>query len=57
MAPAHHPAGEQHGELDITGSQREGEQPRDGEQDLESEIDVLSVSSRRSRPEKSIGMR
>jgi hypothetical protein len=36
----HHPEGEQHGELDVTGSQREGEQPRDGEQDLEGEIDV-----------------
>ncbi len=36
----HDPEGEQHGELDVASEQCEGEQPHDGEQDLEREVDV-----------------
>lgn len=38
--PRHYPEGEQHGELDVPCDQGEGEQPQDGQQHLEGEVDV-----------------
>ncbi|MNG91393.1 hypothetical protein D3C79_503020 [compost metagenome] len=38
--PCHYPEGEQHGELDVACGQGEGEQPQDGQQHLEGEVDM-----------------